>query len=108
MAGKGEPKTGGRKKGVLNKTTQDIKALASVYGPSAITELARLATEAVNEQTRVSACKEILDRVYGKASQIIEHGGKHGTPIELSNVTDMELARRAAFMLAKADLEMNS
>ncbi len=108
MAGKGEPKTGGRKKGVLNKSTQDIKSLASVYGPSVIIELARLATEAVNEQTRVSACKEILDRVYGKASQVIEHGGKHGSPIELSNVTDMELARRAAFVLARADLNKDS
>jgi len=31
-------------------------------------------------------------------------GGKHGSPIELSNVTDTELARRAAFVLARADL----
>ena len=37
-------KTGGRKKGVLNKSTQDIKALASEYGPKAVDELARLAT----------------------------------------------------------------
>ncbi len=101
-------KTGGRQKGALNKSTQDIKALASEYGPAVITELARLATEAVHEQTRVSACKEILDRIYGKASQVIEHGGKHGSPIELSNVTNMDLARRAAFVLARADLEMNS
>jgi hypothetical protein len=100
-------KTGGRQKGALNKSTQDIKALASEYGPAVITELARLATEAVHEQTRVSACKEILDRIYGKASQVIEHGGS-GVPIELSNITDMELARRAAFVLARADLEMNS
>ena len=101
-------KTGGRKRGALNKSTQDIKALASKYGPAVITELARLATDAVNEQTRVSACKEILDRIYGKASQVIEHGGKHSSPIEISNVTDMEIARRAAFVLARADLKMNS
>ena len=104
---KGGNKTGGRKKGVLNKSTQDIKALASEYGPAVITELARLATEAVNEHTRVAACKEILDRVYGKASQVIEHGG-NGVPIELSNVTDLELARRAAFMLTRAALEQDS
>ena len=101
-------KTGGRLKGAFNKSTQDIKALASEYGPAVITELARLATDAVNEQTRVSACKEILDRVYGKPSQVIEHGGKHGSPIELSNITNMELARRAAFMLTRAALEQDS
>jgi hypothetical protein len=101
-------KTGGRKKGVLNKSTQDIKELASEYGPAVITELARLAIEAVNEQTRVAACKEILDRIYGKASQVIEHGGKHGSPIELTNVTTREQASRPAFVLARADLQLNS
>ena len=98
-------KTGGRQKGVLNKSTQDIKALASEYGPAVITELARLATDAVNEQTRVSACKEILDRVYGKASQAIEHSGEIGSPNE--PMSDIELARRVAFMLAMADNKLN-
>ena len=100
-------KTGGRQKGVLNKSTQDIKALASEYGPAVITELARLATEAVNEQTRVSACKEILDRVYGKASQGIEHSGKIGSPNDSSDMSDIELARRVAFMLAMADNKLS-
>ena len=100
-------KTGGRQKGVLNKSTQDIKALAIEYGPAVITELARLATDAVNEQTRVSACKEILDRVYGKASQAIEHSGEIGSPNDSSDMSDIELARRVAFMLAMADHKLN-
>ncbi len=102
MAGKGKPKSGGRKIGVLNKSTQDIKALASDYGAKAIAELARLATDATNEATRVSACKELLDRGYGKAVQSV------AATIERVDkpVSDMELARRAAFLLTKADLAL--
>ena len=96
-------KTGGRQKGVLNKSTQDIKALASEHGLKAITELARLATEAVNEHTRVAACKELLDRGYSTASQAIEHSGEIGAPNKMS---DLELARRVAFMLQKAKIAL--
>ena len=102
MAGKGKPKSGGRKMGTLNKSTQDIKALASDYGPKAIAELARLATDATNEQTRVSACKELLDRGYGKAVQSV------AATIERVDkpVSDMELARRAAFILTRAEMQL--
>jgi len=102
MAGKGQRKTGGRQLGTLNKSAQDIKALAGDYGPKAIAELARLATEATNEQTRVSACKELLDRGYGKAVQSV------AATIERVDVpvSDLELARRAAFLLTKADLAL--
>lgn len=61
----------GRKKGVPNKATADIKALAQKYAPEAMSELARLATEAENEGARVSAIKELFDRGYGKAKQLI-------------------------------------
>ena len=101
MAGKGQQKTGGRKIGVLNKSTQDIKALAGNYGSIAIAELARLATEATNEQTRVSACKELLDRGYGKPVQSVAATIER---VDVPKATDMELARRAAFLLTKADL----
>ena len=92
-------KTGGRKKGVLNKSTQDIKALASEYGPEAVAELARLVTGAANEHTRVAACKELLDRGYGRASQVVESKTEQKVEIKYS---DAELARRVAFMLQKA------
>ena len=61
----------GRKPGVPNKATQDIKALAQEHGPAAIRELVRLAHDAKAEQTRVAAIKELLDRGYGRASQAI-------------------------------------
>jgi hypothetical protein len=37
------------------------------YGPDAIAELARLATQAESEAARVAAIKELLDRGYGRA-----------------------------------------
>lgn len=68
-------KTGGRKAGIPNKVTADVRALAGEYGPVAIAELARLAVKAENEQARVAACKELLDRAYGKSVQSIDHSG---------------------------------
>lgn len=68
-AGKGRPK------GVPNKATASIKALAQQYAPEAIKELARLALKAESEQARVAAIKELFDRGYGKAKQEIEHSG---------------------------------
>ncbi len=72
---KGGPKTGGRKKGVPNKATADVKALAQEPAPSAVAELGRLAQGAESEQARLGACRELLDRAVGKpaASVAVEH-----------------------------------
>ena len=59
----------GRPKGVPNKATADIKALAQVHGPAVIARLALLATTAESQATQVAAMKELLDRGYGKAVQ---------------------------------------
>jgi len=69
---------GGRKKGSLNHVTMDVKALALVHAPAAFAELARLATHAANEQTRVAAIKELLDRGFGRPPQSVtaEHTGE--------------------------------
>ena len=95
-------KTGGRQPGSLNKVTAEIKELAGEHGPTALKELVRLATKAKTETTRVSACKEILDRAYGKAPQSLEHSGKIINPIE-EEVSDLEVARRVAFLLTMGD-----
>ena len=67
-------KTGGRKAGVPNKATAEIRSLAREHGPAAIAELARLAKEAQSEQARIAACNALLDRAYGRSqtSQPIE------------------------------------
>lgn len=62
---------GGRKKGTPNKATADIRDVMKTYTPAAAKELARLAVEAESEAARVSAIKEIFDRAYGRATQLI-------------------------------------
>jgi hypothetical protein len=67
----------GRKKGSLNKTTREIKELAQPYGPAAIDRLALLAgllpgqPGADSAVAQIMACRELLDRGYGKATQIL-------------------------------------
>lgn len=65
-------KTGGRVKGVPNKATADIKALAALHAEAAMTELARLSVSAESEAARVAAIKELFDRGFGKAKQTME------------------------------------
>jgi len=91
-------KTGGRVAGTLNKSTSAVKDLALKYSEDAFGELARLSTDAENENTRVAACKEILDRAYGKSAQHVIQADEDGNPIKEGR-SDMELARRVAFLL---------
>jgi hypothetical protein len=66
---------GGRKPGVPNKATAEVRLLAREHRPAAIKELARLATEARSGQARIAASNALLDRAYGR-SQV-------GQPIEI-------------------------
>lgn len=65
------PRPGGRAKGTTNKATEEVRKLALRHGPAALAELARLSLEAGDERARVAASKEILDRAYGKTSQVL-------------------------------------
>ena len=82
MAGKGSSpgeRRGGRKKGVPNKITSDIRAFAQGYGQDAIEAAAAMAgliakegfPKAESEQVRHAALHTILDRAYGKPSQTL-------------------------------------
>lgn len=57
-----------------NKATQEVKDIARSYGPQAIALLWTLARGAESEQAKVAACKEILDRGYGKPGQSLAIG----------------------------------
>lgn len=72
-------KTGGRTKGVPNKATSEVKALAMRYLPAAIKELARLAVKAESEQARVSAIRELLDRAVGRPAQQVDLTNSDGS-----------------------------
>lgn len=82
------PRAGpGRPKGRLNKSTADVKALAQQYGSDAIDTLAALMVGAEQESARIAAAKELLDRGYGKATQIV--AGDEAAPLRV--VTRIEL-----------------
>jgi hypothetical protein len=74
----------GRKKGNLNRATREIKSLAQPYGPGAVAVLARLAglidgqPPAESEPARIMACRELLDRAYGKATVLIAGDEERG------------------------------
>ena len=44
-----------------------LKTLTRVHGETAVTALARLATEASSESVKLAAIKELLDRGFGRA-----------------------------------------
>ena len=71
-------KTGGRKAGTPNKATAEVKAIAQKWGEKAIEAAAKLAGlshsgkyKAESEQARIAALNIILDRAYGKATQLL-------------------------------------
>ena len=53
------------------KVLAGLRELARQHAPAAINELVRLATKAESEVVRVAAIRELLDRGYGKAGELI-------------------------------------
>lgn len=58
---------GGRPKGVA-----EVKDLARKHTPEVIKRLAQLAKRADSDSASVAACKELLDRAWGKAPQEVK------------------------------------
>lgn len=91
MAGKhgGARANAGRKKGVPNKVSEEVRAIAQPYAPAAIKEAARIAgllprkPGSDSDQARVAAINIILDRAYGKPKQPVEGEMLHGVSEEL-------------------------
>lgn len=90
MARGGARSGAGRKKGVPNKATAEVKALAQRYAPAALKELARLSTKAESETARVAAAGMILDRAYGKATQPMQHSVDEGLESLLDRLAKSE------------------
>lgn len=74
-------KYGGRKPGGLNKVTLEIRAMAQEFGPEALETLVAVMRGSENDNARISATKEILDRAYGKSPQGIEVSGSGGAAL---------------------------
>src|SRR5262249_5571907 len=99
---------GGRTAGTPNKSTAEVRHLASAYGPEAVKELAVLAGiakdelgnplpgAAQSEQARISALNTLLERGYGRSqlSMPIE--------IELPDTSTPEGAVKAVAVIVAA------
>ena len=80
MANGGARAGAGRKKGTPNKSTAEIRALAQEHGASALDKLVNL-MDSKDERTALAACRELLDRGYGRAPQAITGEGGEGPVI---------------------------
>jgi len=94
----GLKKTGGRRKGVKNRITRQIKELALPYGKRAFTRLAKL-LKSDDDKIVLAASREILDRAYGRPQVFNELTGPGGTPLIETPADPLEVARRVAFLL---------
>lgn len=74
---------GGRQTGALNKSTKDVKAVASKYGPEAIDILANIMRTCEIPAARVAAARELLDRAYGKAPVSVDLSAKGDITIRM-------------------------
>jgi hypothetical protein len=76
------------------KVLADVQELARQYAPAAIVELARLALKAKNENARIAAIRELLDRGYGRSRQSMEVSAPAGDPLQLLFEELDELSRK--------------
>jgi hypothetical protein len=96
-------KTGGRKAGVPNKATRELREIAQPYAPKAIAMLCRIMQRSENDMARVSAARELLDRGYGRPVN-------SGTQIDASNTSNTQVnivcdeATRKALIAAREKL----
>ena len=96
----GLKKTGGRKKGVRNRVTRQIKDLALPYGKRAFIRLAKL-LKSDDDKIVLAASREILDRAYGRPKIFNVLTGPGGTPLVETPADERDIARRVAFLLTR-------
>lgn len=89
----GGEKFGGRKKGVLNKATADVRKMAQTYGPEAVDILAEIMRdESKPDAARIAAAKELLDRGFGKSPQSLDITSDGAQIFAPKEMTDEQLA----------------
>ena len=76
----------GRPKGTPNKSTAEIKELAQTYSAQALETLSTIMLTSENDTARIAAARELLDRGYGKPTQVMKHSGPDGGPVMVQRI----------------------
>lgn len=92
----------GRPPGQMTVVKRALADLAKGYAEDAFDTLRDICMNGESEAARVSAAVAILDRAYGKPSQVLRHQGSIGT-YDLSKVSDEELDTLGAILGAVAE-----
>jgi hypothetical protein len=61
----------GRPIGAVNKSTRELREAAKAFGADALNAIAKIMHESDNEANRIAAAKELLDRGFGKSTQML-------------------------------------
>jgi hypothetical protein len=77
-----QPGQSGNPGGRQKKDTTIID-LARAASPEAIAKIIELAKNSSDPKIQIQACREILDRGYGKAAQAVELSGAEGEPLKI-------------------------
>lgn len=98
---KNHAKAGGRKAGVPNKATRELREIAAEFSPEAIETAVKLMRNGkVAAAARLQAVNIILDRAHGKPPQATVLTGPNDGPLEIAEITD-DLRARAFIAFAK-------
>lgn len=102
---KGLPRTGGRQKGTPNHATAEVKSLARFYGADVIKRLAEIALKSPNEPSAIAACRELLERGYGRAVTMLS--GPDEGPIKMETTVGLDTSKLSLDQLrALASIEL--
>lgn len=94
------PEGSGRKRGTPNRATRDVRAAAQKYTTRSLTTLVKL-LKSTNEDVRLKAAREILDRAHGKPMVSAELTVPDSA-LAAHETNDRELSYMLAFIAAKA------
>jgi hypothetical protein len=96
-----KPEGSGRRAGVPNRITRDIRATAAKHSTKAIATLVKLLGDN-DPKIRAIAARELLDRAHGKPLSPQEITGKDGAPLNPApDLTAMQRAQKLAFIFAR-------
>lgn len=87
------------------KLPEDVKAALEMASVQAVVQgVALMTAKKTPASVAADLSKYFIDRRWGKVPQAVELSGKDGNPIQTEDVTTpMELARRIALILTRAE-----